>query len=456
MKPRQDSTAPVAKRPNARAVAIDVLERVTDKGAYASRALDAEIARAQLDARDASLATEIVYGALRVLPALDAAIAGRLRHAELRLDGYVQAGLRSAAYQLAHLSRVPTHAIVDETVSLVRDKRNAKLAGFTNAVLRKLAALRPAHPEPPHQLVLPAWIAQCLLESLGSERLQRLLEPTATPALCLRSEGERADLLLELQRALPDAEVAACALSPLAIAARRAGAPRAIPGYASGAFSVQEEGAQLVALGLGAQPGERIADVCAGHGGKTTLLARQVGDRGHVTAIDRDERKLDLIAGELVRLGLRGETARVTTQAVDLSVGVGELPDTFDRVLVDAPCTGLGTLQRRPELLLRLQPNDPARLGALQLAILERAAGLVRVGGVLGYAVCSPAHAEGAEVAERFTRTRPNFEQLFEPLSPYLPPPDADGVCRIGPWLAPAGAISWPDAYQLVLWRRTA
>jgi 16S rRNA (cytosine967-C5)-methyltransferase len=275
------------------------------------------------------------------------------------------------------------------------------------------------------------------------------------PALCLRCEqpDAQSSLLRQLQQALPAADISASVLSPLALLARRLGAPRALPGFAAGAFSVQEEGAQLVALGLGAQPGEQIADVCAGHGGKTTLFARQVGEHGHVTAIDRDPRKLDLITPELARLGL--PAGRVDMQAVDFSVGVGGLPAHFDRVLVDAPCTGLGTVHRRPELLLRLKPTDAARLGALQSSILERAAGLVRVGGILGYAVCSPTRAEGADVAERFCRQHPGFSLLMSPLSPQLPPPDADGVLRIGPWLVPADSASCPDVYQLVLWRRT-
>jgi 16S rRNA (cytosine967-C5)-methyltransferase len=455
VKTKPDDTTPGVRGPNARAVAINVIERVTDKGAYASRALDAELKRAGLAPRDAALATEIVYGTLRVLPALDRAIAAHLRHVNAGLDGLVQASLRAASYQLAHLGRLPTHAIVNEAVSLVRDKRGAKLAGFVNAVLRKLAQERPEAPEPPRSLVLPEWVTALLSEALSPERLSRFLIPHGLPPLCLRSESEanRAQLLATLQSALPDSELALCALSPLGLVVGRAGAPRALPGYAEGAFSVQEEGAQLVALGLGAQPGERIADVCAGHGGKSTLLARQVGASGHVVAIDRDERKLDQIPQELKRL--RMPSACVERLAVDLTVGSGGLEAGFDRVLVDAPCTGLGTMHRRPELLLRLTPADPARLGQLQRAILARAATLVRVGGVLGYAVCSPTHAEGMAVVESFMLEQPGFELIREALCACLPPPDADGISRIGPWLADPGSASCPDAYQLVLWRRT-
>jgi 16S rRNA (cytosine967-C5)-methyltransferase len=431
-----------------------VLQRVTDDAAFASRALDAELRRAQLDPRDAALATEIVYGSLRVLPALDRAIEAHLTRAGGRMDGFVRATLRSAAYQLAHLGRLPTHAIVDESVTEVRRARGPKLGGFVNAMLRKLSANRPEAPEPPRALIVPEWVEACLTDSLGGERTRRFLaEAAQTPALCLRTEAApRALLLQQLTAAAPDAQIEPTQLSELGVAVRRGGSPRELAGYATGAFSVQEEGAQLIALALGAEPGERIADVCAGHGGKTTLLARQVGASGHVAALDQDERKLNAIPKELSRIGL--EPRGVELHPVDLNVGTGGLGADFDRVLVDAPCTGLGTIHRRPELLLRLSPHDPARLARLQRAILARAAGLVRRGGVLGYAVCSPTHAEGRDVVAEFQREHPEFTPLRQSACRSLGESDADGLWRIGPWLTASGAKTAPDAYQLALWRR--
>jgi 16S rRNA (cytosine967-C5)-methyltransferase len=328
------------------------------------------------------------------------------------------------------------------------------MAGFANAVLRKLAAARTESPEPPRKLVVPQAIAALLVSSLGPARAEDILEQRSLPPpMCLRVEqGERESLRARIREALPEAELQDCLLSPLGLALRRAGAPRSLPGYREGAFSVQEEGSQLVGLLLGAQPGERIADVCAGHGGKTTLFARQVGESGRVVAIDRDERKLEQIVPELARLGLPRE--RVSSLALDLTVGLGGLDAGFDRVLVDAPCTGLGTVHRRPELLVRLREGDPERLARLQRSILGRAAGLVRPGGLLAYAVCSPSAAEGTGVAQAFEAERPEFSRLRDAQAPSLPGPDADGITRIGPWLVQPGAIACPDAYQIVLWRR--
>ena len=444
--------APVPK--TARCLAAIVIERVTDDGAFASRALDAELKRAGLEPRDNALATEIVYGTLRVLPVLDERIVQVLTRADARTDGFVKATLRTATYQLLHLGRLPTHAIVDECVSQVRERRGPKLAGFVNAVLRKLAGARPPDPQPPRALALPAWVHESLLQALGPERLARLLEQHAsTPALCLRADRQaRAELQAQLTAAQPQAEIRPTSLSPLGLNLRRSGSPRALPGYRDGAFSVQEEGAQLIALAIAAQPGERIADICAGHGGKTTLLARQVGSAGRLIAVDQDERKLDAIPDELRRIGLAD--VPLETHPIDMSVGTGGLPADFDRVLVDAPCTGLGTVLRRPELLLRLRPEDPARMGQLQLSILRSAAQLVKPGGLLAYAVCSPTREEGPDVAKAFVAEHPGFSPVTEPLSKLLPPPDSDGVLRIGSWLTSSEETSAPDAYQLVVWRR--
>ena len=454
---RRTDHGQVAQKPetaqNAREVASLVLARVTDDGAFASRALDAELKRASLPPRDAALATEIVYGALRVLPALDRVIAERLTRADARMDSLVRATLRAATYQLWHLNRLPTHAIVDESVRSVRAKRGAKLAGFVNAVLRKLADARPAEPAPPRALALPEWAERSLERALGPERLARFVAQHAeAPALCLRAEQDRGALLTQLRAALPAAGSGETLLSPLGVWLRRAGAPRSLPGYAEGAFSVQEEGAQLLGLALGAREGERIADVCAGHGGKTTLLARAVGPSGQLFALDKDERKLKQIPDELRRIGLA--SVPLELHAVDLSVGTGGLDGGLDRVLVDAPCTGLGTVHRRPELLLRLQPDDPARLASLQRSILRNAASLVRPGGLLAYAVCSPTREEGQDVADAFSAEHPGFQRVREAPCEQLPAPDATGVLQIGPWLVAEGASTAPDAYQLVMWRR--
>jgi 16S rRNA (cytosine967-C5)-methyltransferase len=379
---------------SAREVATRVLFRVAEKGAWASPALDAELSRAELDARDRGLATEIVYGTLRSLGAIDAAIDAHLKK-KGGMDPFARAALRAAVYQLLFLDRVPAHAAVDAAVTLVRRERSPKLAGFVNAILRRVA--EGPRPERAPELSVPAWFRDELVKSLGPEGAGAFLrERPIPPPIALRSRIDRDALRARLEGAGVRVENG---LAPASLLVYGAGDPRKLPGYAAGDFAVQEEGAQLVALEVGARPGERIADLCAGHGGKTMLLAEAVGERGHVVAVDLHESKLEALERERERLGI---APVIETEAIDLTVGLGGLPaESFDRVLVDAPCTGAGTIHRRPELLLRLEPADVARLAAVQTSILARALELAKPGGTVVYAVCSPFEAEGRGVVDR-------------------------------------------------------
>jgi 16S rRNA (cytosine967-C5)-methyltransferase len=178
---------------------------------------------------------------------------------------------------------------------------------------------------------------------------------------------------------------------------RGEGDPRQKPGFAEGAFTVQEEGAQAIGLALGVQASDRVLDACAGRGQKATLLAERLGPAGKLFACDLYPEKLQALADDATRLGLSG----IETRAVDWSVGHGGLPDDFDRVLIDAPCSGTGTLRRRPEILRRLKPEDPARLAALAETILRSAASRAKAGGTVLFAVCSVLEQECEAVVAR-------------------------------------------------------
>jgi 16S rRNA (cytosine967-C5)-methyltransferase len=428
-------------------VAVRVLFRVSTEGAWATPALDAEIQRAKLDRRDAALATEIAYGALRVLPRLDAALDAHLSR-PAKVDPFLRAALRVGAYQLLHLSRVPAHAAVSDAVAIVKRERGPRLGGVANAVLRKVAASRPEAPAPPTRVEVPGWIRARLERSLGASRAALFLEARALPPpLGLRVVGGSMEAALEsIREARPEASVSLARPTSRGIAAVGVGDPRALPGYAEGRIAVQELGSQLVVALVGAQSGEAVADLCAGHGTKSLALA-ELG--AEVVAVDLYEEKLDRARAEAARLGRHGPRAMVT-RTVDLSVGTGGLEARFHRVLVDAPCTGLGTLHRRPELALRVGPEDPARLAALQARILATAAKLVRPGGTLVYSVCSPTSEEGIDVVTRFEAERPDAQRLGalegDPIEA-----DPDGLFRIGPWTPLESAAA--DAYQVARWR---
>jgi 16S rRNA (cytosine967-C5)-methyltransferase len=437
----------------ARGVAATVLHRVVVDSAFASRVLDSELARTALDERDARLATEIVYGTLRIAPELDRELDQHLTRG--RPDPFTYAALRTAAYQARCLARVPDHAIVQETVALVKQKRGEGLGKLANAVLRKVVAARPREPQSPDRLIVPEWVEASLSAGLGAERAAASLRLDGqAPPLTLRVPGEREldAIRARIAAAHPEAQVGSGQLVPRAVALRGVGDPRRLPGHAEGHFAVQDEGAQLIGLLSGARPGERVLDACSGHGGKTLQLLEAVGSTGHVTAVDLHQAKLDQLAREASRMGHAQalEAGRLALETIDLSVGDGGLEGGFDRVLVDAPCTGLGTLRRRPELLLRLGPGDPARMAALQFSLLCRAVRLTRKGGLLVFAVCSGTREEALGVAEKLEARVSTIRRLREPVEGVPLTPDEDGVFRIGPWLG--SESNWTDVYQVVRW----
>jgi 16S rRNA (cytosine967-C5)-methyltransferase len=433
----------------AREIATRVLHRVLHDDAWAAPTLDAELSRAAVHRADAALGTQIVYGTLRAFAALEQSVAKHARR-PVELDDWSRAALLGGAYQLLHLGRVPPHAAVHDTVELVRLKRGKRVAGFVNALLRKVAIERPDTPEPPTSLSVPTWLRQELVASLGPQRTEQLLMlGAASPSIDLRvgARENRLSLADAISKRHATADVEPTALSPVGLRVSGAGDPRALPGYDDGAFAVQEEGAQLIGLVLGAKPGERLLDACAGRGGKTAILVEALEGRGAVIATDIHEHRLDRISGELTRLRL--DTATLQTACVDWTIGAGPVREPVDRVLVDAPCTGLGTLRRRPEILLRAKPGDAARMGEIQRDILRNASRVVRPGGTLLYAVCSPLSKEGPEVVRELAL--PGFTLLSDRASGLKSLRfDREGRLDLGPWVEGAGP--WADAYQIHMW----
>jgi 16S rRNA (cytosine967-C5)-methyltransferase len=433
----------------ARRIGVHVLYRVAHDGAWASPTLDAELRRTGASRADAALATQIVYGALRVLPDLDAAVQ-RYAARPVKVDDWVGAVLRAGVYQLLHLGRVPPHAVVHDSVQLVRDKRGKRVAGFVNAILRKVATDRPDAPEPPTHVSVAPWLRSQLVESLGADRTEALLEvDSELPSIDLRVKRniDRETVAQAIRDARPHARVVHTELSPLGLRVAGAGDPRELPGYLEGAFAVQEEGAQLIGLLPDVVAGQRALDVCAGRGGKTAQLVEAVRPGGRIVATDLHEHRLEQIAGELERLRLGAES--LETACVDWSVGSGTVAGEFDAVLVDAPCTGLGTLRRRPEILLRSSQQSAAQMGETQRRILHNAASMVRRGGSLVYAVCSPLREEGSEVATALSL--PGFQRVTEPASSLKSLCfGSSGELSLGPWVPGAGP--WADAYQVFVW----
>lgn len=388
------------RAPTARSVAAEVVVRVLRDKAFAAAALDADLERnVQLDARDRALATELAYGTLRLLGWLTKRLDRHATRGIGSVDVQVRAQLLIAAYQVLVLTRVPAFAAVDEAVNVVKALRGPRVAGFANAVLRKLAS----EPKPAAEEIARAALdaadpelARAIASAIGEAGALRLLASEESPPLGLRVEkaDERDTWMARLREARPEATITAGRISPLAIVVRGAGRLTDLPGWEEGAWTSQEEGSQVVALSLGARAGESVLDACAGRGNKTGLLARAVGASGAVDAADLHPAKLERLVTELERIGV----APRATFAVDWAAGTGGATGPYDRILVDAPCSGTGTIRRRPELLLRRKAADLPALAELQRAILARVAGLLRPGGRLVYAVCSVLREEAEDV----------------------------------------------------------
>ncbi len=380
-----------APRPaaSARSVAVEAVIRVLRDDAFAAAALSTELERARgLQDRDRALATELLYGTLRLRVALEARLAP-LAPRGLK-DVVVKAELLVAAYQLLSLDRIPAFAAVNAAVNGVRAARGKQVAGFANAVLRKLAQGEKLEPIAAARQGVAPWLLEALTESVGEAEAQALIIPATEKLVGVRLVSGR-----PVPEWLENSRIGRA--SPRSRLFSGEGDPRKRPGFDEGSFLVQEEGAQAVALALGARSGERILDACAGRGQKTSLFVEQVGDAGSVWATDVYPKKLEALSTEFERLQLR----RPEIRSVDWTVGVADVPADFDRVLVDAPCTGTGTLRRRPEIAARLQPEDPARLSLLAEAILRSAATRARSGGRVVFAVCSVLGTECEALVQR-------------------------------------------------------
>jgi 16S rRNA (cytosine967-C5)-methyltransferase len=350
----------------ARRAAYEVVRRVFEHDAYADRALTA--AAEGLDERDRALAQRLAYGTVQRVRTLDHAIETLGKRPVRKLDAPVLAALRLGAYQLAYAEGVPRYAAVNESVELVRRARLERAVPFTNAVLRRVGdgieALLDALPDGPLKESYPDWIYETWRDELGEEAALALMRAqNEPPELVVRGdvEGEPTDV-------------------PGAVRVERVD-ERAL---AEGRIWPQSRASQLAALAVGAREGERILDCCAAPGGKASMLA------GEVTAVEIHEGRARELEENVRRLGATNVRV-VNADATDLPPELSG----FDRALVDAPCSGLGVLNRRPDLRWRATP-----LPELQLALVKAAAERVKPGGALVYAVCTMSRAENEAIVD--------------------------------------------------------
>lgn len=403
---------------DARAVALAVMTAVRERSAYANLALPAELRRAKLDARDSALATELTYGTLRTQGLLDRVITLVASRPVDEIDPPVLDVMRLGAYQLL-FTRIGAHAAVDTSVEAARTEGLGRAGAFVNAVLRKISArdtagwldaLREGVKDPVARLAIgtahPEWIARAFAESLGSaasELPELLAADDARPKVHLAARpgvitGEELALITGGREGKA---------SPYAVHLE-SGDPGALDPVREGMATVQDEGSQLVALAAARAPvvGEdsgRWLDLCAGPGGKAVMLGALADTEGaRVDAVEVSTHRADLV---------RGATGDLPVTVHTLDGRDPGLDPGFDRVLLDAPCSGLGALRRRPEARWRKAPSDIPDLVALQRELLGSALRLVRPGGVVLYATCSPHLSETVSVVREAAR-RDDVEML--------------------------------------------
>lgn len=417
-----------------RRVAFEVLEAVRDSDAYANLLLPSRIQAAGLSSADAAFATELTYGTLRRQGTYDRLLAVVTARPVAQIDPAVLDVLRLGVHQLLGM-RVAAHAAVGESVELVREAGHPRAAGFVNGTMRTLARREPAEWMPvaleglkgARRLAIehshPRWIVDAMTAALTADGRdpEGPTAPGAESELVALLEADNLPPKVSLV-ALPGLasleELAdagdAGGVSPLGVILA-GGDPAAVPAVATGRARVQDEGSQLAALALSrarpVRPAERWLDLCAGPGGKAALLAAEAAQHGAT-----------LLANEVVpaRAGLVRQALRTVRPTPEVVVGDGRAigeshPATFDRILLDAPCTGLGALRRRPEARWRKTPDDVAPLARLQSELLDGAIAALRPGGLIAYVTCSPHPAETREVIAAALDRHPALVALDTP-----------------------------------------
>jgi 16S rRNA (cytosine967-C5)-methyltransferase len=394
----------------ARRIAFEILRRVEAEGAYSGELLHARLSdpRTRIKREDTALITELTLGVLRWQRLLDFLIERQTGKPVAALDLEVLLALRLGLYQLRFLSRVPPSAAVNESVELVKAARKRSAASLVNAVLRKaprepIEKLLPEGLPPETRLGIlhshPDWLVARWLDCFGESRTMTLLEANSRAprlACAVHQPAQRDAIEQELRHDGMDVEPGAWLSNALLV---RGGNPAATESFRHGVLSIQDEASQMVAHLLDVRAGDSLLDLCAAPGGKTAILARAAGPQSQVVAADLHFHRLLALGTTLARL----EITSVQRVALDATTSL-PFGRPFTRILVDAPCSGTGTLARNPEIRWRLQPADLADLHRRQVALLKNAIGQLARGGRLVYSTCSLEPEENERVVDEALR----------------------------------------------------
>ncbi|HFI0645325.1 TPA: 16S rRNA (cytosine(967)-C(5))-methyltransferase RsmB [Streptococcus suis] len=399
----------INKHETARSLALSVLEQVFDQGAYSNIALNKALESSPLSTQDKGLATELVYGTVSRKITLEWYLAHFIEDRE-KLDTWVYYLLMLSLYQLVYLDKLPPHAVVNEAVNIA--KRKPGTDKFVNAILRKMsqstlpnpAEIKRKNKRLSVQYSVPVWLVQTLIAEYGDDRAEGIFQNlhVRNKASVRVTDSQRVEQLAE------ELDAQRSQLSPVGLV-KSHGHFAGTDYFREGLITIQDETSQLVAPTLDIQGNEIILDACAAPGGKTCHMGSYLTS-GKILALDLYEHKLALIEENATRLGLADkiETKRLDASRVHEEFG----PATFDKILVDAPCSGIGLIRRKPDIRYNKVAMDFDSLKAIQLQILDSVCQSLKIGGIITYSTCTIIAKENQEVIQEFLQKHPNFEQV--------------------------------------------
>ncbi|MFI8711258.1 16S rRNA (cytosine(967)-C(5))-methyltransferase RsmB [Brevibacillus brevis] len=397
----------------ARDIALDVLNRVEEHKSYSNLELRNVLDRENLSAADAGLVTELVYGTIQRKMTLDHVLSHFVGNKKVQT--WVRNLLRLSLYQIRFLDRIPERAAVHQAVEIAKKRGHQGIASMVNGVLRNVLRQPDVWERQPKgsralQIAVayshPEWLVRQWLNVYGEETTIAICEANnRTPHSSIRVNAMKTtkDQVLD-KLAEEGLEGQASSVSPHAIL-MEGGHVAGSRLYKEGYFTIQDESSMLVAPALAAQPGMRVLDACAAPGGKTTHIAEMMENRGEIIASDVHPHKRDLIANAAKRLGIT-IIEPIVSDALDLPE---KALGTFDRILLDAPCTGFGVIRRKPDLKWNKTPEDVRAIAQLQYELLKTLAPLLAEGGVMVYSTCTIEPAENQEIVRRFVEEHPDF-----------------------------------------------
>lgn len=446
----------------ARALALQVLLTIERTAGHLDDVTNRLFRRTTLDRRDRALAMELTSGVLRQRGMLDWRLDFISERPVHRLPLLVQMILRLGAYQLLCLDKIPVSAAVNESVLLAKSsgtRLGRDWSGFVNAVLRALLHNpAPAWPSPEEHPVralsvrysCPAWLVTRWLNRMGYSMAERLCEATSQiPPMTFRTSSLRItrDALLHQLRGA-GLQARETSVSPVGVQIEKCGPVTELPGFKEGDMYIEDEAAQLIPLLLEPQPGERVLDACAAPGGKTTHLATLMQNKGEIVALDPNPQRLRLVNENCNRLGI-SIVQTFVGDARQFAPATGT--PLFDRILLDAPCSGLGVLRRHPEGKWHKQAESLPSHHQLQYELLTAVSRYLRPGGLLVYSTCSTEPEENEQVIERFCQTHAEF--VRDPLAPWLPPAGLSLLTNHGDF-STVGNLQSMDAFYAARLRR--